>query len=81
VRPLCADGRERERECGGMIPLLAACGFMREVRGSFMRESGGGAENAVARRRRARVGEGRRTRRSCCGNRSDGAGGGGQLRR
>jgi hypothetical protein len=42
-----------------------------------MRESGGGAENAVARRRRARVGEGRRTRRSCCGNRSDGAGGGG----
>jgi hypothetical protein len=41
-----------------MIPLLAACGFMREVRGGFMRESGGGAENAVARRRRARVGEG-----------------------
>jgi hypothetical protein len=71
VRPLCADGRERE--CEGMIPLLAACGFMREVRGGFMRESGGGVENAVARRRRVRVGEGRRTRRSCCGDGSDDA--------
>jgi hypothetical protein len=38
-----------------------------------MRESGGGVENAVARRRRARVGAGRRTQRSCCGDGSDDA--------